>query len=148
MACGIFNLHWGMWDLVPWPGIEPSPLHWECRVLATGPSESPNNRMYYLAVWGQKSEMALIGLKSRCWQGCFPFQGSRGHMHFSAFSNFERSPTFLGSCPLHLQRHHFAEWNIFLILHHSDSDSSACSFSYNKPCDYTGLTWIIQRNLC
>ena len=24
-----------MWDLVPWPGIEP--LHWECGVLATGP---------------------------------------------------------------------------------------------------------------
>ena len=25
------------WDLVPWAGIEPSPLHWEHRVLATGP---------------------------------------------------------------------------------------------------------------
>ena len=27
----------GIWDLVPWPGIEPRPLHWELRVLATGP---------------------------------------------------------------------------------------------------------------
>ena len=31
-----------MWDLVPWPGIKrkpqaPSPLHWEHRVLASGP---------------------------------------------------------------------------------------------------------------
>ena len=23
--------------LAPWPGIEPRPLHWECRVLTTGP---------------------------------------------------------------------------------------------------------------
>ena len=27
-----------MWDLVPRPGIKPGPLHWECGVLATGPS--------------------------------------------------------------------------------------------------------------
>ena len=26
-----------MWDLILWPGIEPGPLHWECRALATGP---------------------------------------------------------------------------------------------------------------
>ena len=26
-----------MWDLVPWPGIEPGPLHWQHGVLATGP---------------------------------------------------------------------------------------------------------------
>ena len=34
-ACGIFS--WGMRDPVPWPGIEPGPLHWERGVLATGP---------------------------------------------------------------------------------------------------------------
>ena len=27
----------GMWDLVPWPGIKPGPLHWELRVLVIGP---------------------------------------------------------------------------------------------------------------
>ena len=27
----------GRWDLVPWPGIKPGPLHWEHRVLATKP---------------------------------------------------------------------------------------------------------------
>ena len=37
MAHRIFNLHCGMWDLVPWPGIKPGPLHWELRVLAAGP---------------------------------------------------------------------------------------------------------------
>ena len=31
-----------MWDLVPWSGIEPGPLCWECGVLATrAPGKSP-----------------------------------------------------------------------------------------------------------
>ena len=25
-----------MWDLIPWPGMEPGSLHWELRILATG----------------------------------------------------------------------------------------------------------------
>ena len=25
------GLSYGIWDLVPWPGVEPGPLHWECR---------------------------------------------------------------------------------------------------------------------
>ena len=42
VACGIFScgmrtLSSSMWDLVPWPGIEPGPLHWKHGVLATGP---------------------------------------------------------------------------------------------------------------
>ena len=32
---GVFNC--STWDLVPRPGIEPGPLHWERGVLATGP---------------------------------------------------------------------------------------------------------------
>ena len=28
-----------MWGLIAWPGIEHSPLHWECKVVAAGPSE-------------------------------------------------------------------------------------------------------------
>ena len=31
------GLSCSMWDLVPWPGIKPRPLHWEHGVLATGP---------------------------------------------------------------------------------------------------------------
>ena len=39
-TCRIFSC--GIWDLVPWPEIEPNyppprPPHWECEVLATGP---------------------------------------------------------------------------------------------------------------
>ena len=34
---GMQTLGCGMWDLVPWPGIKPRPLHWEGGVLATGP---------------------------------------------------------------------------------------------------------------
>ena len=34
VACKLFGC--SMWDLVPWPGIEPRPLHWENGVLATG----------------------------------------------------------------------------------------------------------------
>ena len=31
------------WDLVPDQGLNPGPMHWECRVLATGPSgKSPS----------------------------------------------------------------------------------------------------------
>ena len=36
-SCGMETLGWAMWDLVPWPGIKPSSLHWEYGVLATGP---------------------------------------------------------------------------------------------------------------
>ena len=36
-SCGLQTLSCAMWDRVPWPGIKPSPLHWEGRLLATGP---------------------------------------------------------------------------------------------------------------
>ena len=32
----VFDVHCGRWVLVPWPGINPGPLHWEPEVLATG----------------------------------------------------------------------------------------------------------------
>ena len=31
------KLNWDMWNLVSWPGSNPSPLHWEDRVLTTEP---------------------------------------------------------------------------------------------------------------
>ena len=34
-SCGMWTLSCGMWDLVPWPGIKSTPLHWEHRVSAT-----------------------------------------------------------------------------------------------------------------
>ena len=41
-SCSTFDLHHGIfrcctWVLVPRPGVEPGPLHWELRVLATRP---------------------------------------------------------------------------------------------------------------
>ena len=35
MACRFFS--WGIWALLPWPGIKPGPLHWEYGILLTGP---------------------------------------------------------------------------------------------------------------
>ena len=35
------DLSCGMRDRVPPPGMKPGPLHWECRVLATGSQRSP-----------------------------------------------------------------------------------------------------------
>ena len=34
-----------MWDLVPCPGINLGPLHWECSVLATGPERKSLNTL-------------------------------------------------------------------------------------------------------
>ena len=36
-SCSMWTVSYDMWDRVPWPGIQPRPLHWEHRVLATGP---------------------------------------------------------------------------------------------------------------
>ena len=39
---GTRTLSCSVWDLVPWPGMEPTPLHWVHGVLATGlPGKSP-----------------------------------------------------------------------------------------------------------
>ena len=41
LGCGMGDLGYSMWDLLPSPGLELRPLHWEHRVLATAPLESP-----------------------------------------------------------------------------------------------------------
>ena len=41
------TLSCGMWDLVPWPWIEPWPLYWDPGVLATGlPGKSLQENFY------------------------------------------------------------------------------------------------------
>ena len=60
-----------MWDLVPWPGTEPGPPHWEHTVLATGPpGKSPRHLILLLQkkprlreAQRQDSELALAGSK-------------------------------------------------------------------------------------
>ena len=42
----------------------------------------------------------LTELKSRCQQGCIPFQSLQGRICFLAFSSFYRLSTFLGSWPI------------------------------------------------
>ena len=36
-SCSMQTICCSMWDLVPWPGFNPGPLHWECGVLASEP---------------------------------------------------------------------------------------------------------------
>ena len=47
---------------------------------------------------GQKSEVSLLGLKSRCWQGWFPPGSFRllERIHFLDFCSFWRLPALLG----------------------------------------------------
>ena len=40
------ELSCSIWDLVPWPGIESGPLHWELGVLATGPPGKPLSHIF------------------------------------------------------------------------------------------------------
>lgn len=43
--------------------------------------------------------MGLCGLKSRCWEGCVPFQKLQGRGYFLAFSRFHRPLPSLGLWP-------------------------------------------------
>ena len=54
VVCGIQALSWGMWNLVPWPGIEPGPLHWKQGVLAMGP---PGKSLTSLLKWGNNTSL-------------------------------------------------------------------------------------------
>ena len=40
------DLSYNMWALVPWPVIEPGPLHWGHRVLAARPSKKPPLKLF------------------------------------------------------------------------------------------------------
>ena len=43
---GMWTLGCGMWGLVPWPQIEPKPLHWKYEVLATGPPGKSSENLF------------------------------------------------------------------------------------------------------
>ena len=45
-SCSMRTHSCSVWDLVPWPGIEPR--HWEHEVLATGPSRKPPTKRLFL----------------------------------------------------------------------------------------------------
>lgn len=70
---------------------------------------------------GQKSVTGLIGLESRCQQGCVPPGGS-GSICFLALSSFERLPALLGLWPLPPSS----------TLHLSDHSSVVTAFSDHR----------------
>ena len=90
-ALGIFDLHWGMWDLVPWPGMEPAPpaleawslSHWTIRevpglchldaqVLCLNQISTPMVQIFKgnMQHWHQSerilSKSVLLGLRRIC----------------------------------------------------------------------------------
>ena len=72
ICCSTWDLFsCGMWD--PWPGVKPSPLHWEYRVLATGPPRKSSSNL--LMNFSGSFNWALGSLlwNEECWQ--LPFIG-------------------------------------------------------------------------
>jgi len=82
-TCRIFSwvmwtLSFGMWDLVPWPGIRLGALHWECRVWATGsPTLAPLLKINWPYMCGSVFGLCLlfhfcsiISLISHCFDCC------------------------------------------------------------------------------
>ena len=55
-----------MWDPVPWPGIEPAPLHRELRVLVTGP---PRKFQSY-SLWKLLEHYILAWMERECVYVC------------------------------------------------------------------------------
>ena len=68
-SCGHVTLSCGMWDLVPWPRIRPTPLLWECRVLATGPPGNSSRvllKRNYVLFWTSLLSFSTIHFKVIC----------------------------------------------------------------------------------
>ena len=58
---GVLCLSCGMWGLVPQPGIEPGPLHWEQGVLAIGPpGKSPKFLIFKLRQKSHDMKLAIL----------------------------------------------------------------------------------------
>ena len=58
-----------MWDLVPWPGSNLGPLHWELRVLAVGPPGKSQEVLYNCPVMG----LFVVQLLSPVWLFATPW---------------------------------------------------------------------------
>ena len=88
--------------------------------------------------------MGLTGLKSRCWQGHIPSEGSRGEELLEAMStfSFQRMLTFLGSQPLPSSPEQATSRTASL-----SPAPLPPSFTSKDPCDYTGPRGIIRDHL-
>ena len=60
MACDIF-FSCSMWDLVPWPGSNPGPLHWELGVLATEPPGKSGELIFWMNTMAGQWQWTLGG---------------------------------------------------------------------------------------
>ena len=63
-----------MWDLVPWPGITPRPLHWELRIFVTG---SPGKSLFCDSYCPRAALGKTTG--RRCTRHSFAIKGTQVH---------------------------------------------------------------------
>ena len=54
-----------MWDLAPWPGIEPGSLHWGHEILATGPPVEISGETFSFILVFVKSQKTNDELRSK-----------------------------------------------------------------------------------
>lgn len=85
------------------------------------------NNTHFYSSGDQKSKMGFIELKPICWQGCILFWRLQGRIHFLAFPSFYSLLVFLGSWLPSLFKYGNAS-QVFFILYHSETPSSACLF--------------------
>lgn len=93
---------------------------------------------------GWKSEMGLIGLNSRCWQGCTPPGGSRKESVPSGFPGSRVCSCSLASGHLHLQ---CQQWTIKSLSDNIILNCILLPLSSIYPCESIRPVWIIKDNL-
>ena len=62
-SCGTWTLSCGVWNLVPCPGVEPGALHWECRILVTGPSGKSTDSFFKVAALTFSRMVLVLGMQ-------------------------------------------------------------------------------------
>lgn len=98
-----------------------------------------------LSFW--RCKIDPTGLKTRRWPVCTPSEGLEKNLFLSLFWLPEAAHIpWLISC-LHLQSQQMSG-QVFLTLHHSDTDSPFSPFYFERPpCDYIGPSWVIRDTL-
>ena len=58
-----------MWNLVPWPRMEPDPLHWEHGVLTIGPPGNSWEKCFFNEIFSEKTSTHLLQ-NGQPWEWC------------------------------------------------------------------------------
>lgn len=90
---------------------------------------------------GQKPDIGLTGLKSRCWQDCIPSADSRGE------STYLPSPASRGCSLAHGPSSTFKAGNKELSPYVASLQPPLLPLSSKDLCDYIGPTWMIEETL-